>query len=49
MKTLPFHLILLSLFFIACNSSSEPTAKKETATLTIFYSNDFTGYLTPCG
>lgn len=49
MRNMIFRFFMLSLLLIACNSSSQPTARKETATLTLFHSNDITGYLTPCG
>lgn len=44
-------LLLLSTFVLACVGCNAPSnaVTKETATLTIFFTNDIMGYLTPCG
>ncbi len=43
-------LLLLASFalLVGCNATSNAVTK-DRATLTIFHSNDFMGYLVPCG
>ncbi|MBN1480017.1 hypothetical protein JXA70_07085 [candidate division KSB1 bacterium] len=48
MKNFVFTLFALILVFIGCQATSNAVTK-ETATLTLFHTNDIMGYLTPCG
>jgi 2',3'-cyclic-nucleotide 2'-phosphodiesterase (5'-nucleotidase family) len=43
-----FFALLALLYFVTMGCDRAFTAK-ETATLTIFHTNDMMGYLTPCG
>ena len=49
MKQIVLTVVLLFSIFAGYNCSSEALPQKDTATLTIFHTNDIMGYLTPCG
>ncbi len=49
MKRILTTFFMLMLILAAYNCSSEAVPQKDTATLTIFHTNDILGYLTPCG
>jgi hypothetical protein len=48
MKTLFLLLFSSILLIIGCDAASDDIAA-DSAQLTIFYTNDIMGYLTPCG
>ncbi len=49
MRNACINLIAVVLLLTACRGSSNTPEGSGTAVLSIFYSNDITGYLTPCG
>ncbi|MBN1465222.1 hypothetical protein JXA02_05635 [candidate division KSB1 bacterium] len=48
MKTLAILSLSILLLLIGCDATSDVIAS-DSATLTIFHSNDLMGYMTPCG